>query len=184
MKQDLLGDLKLRRNDSNASVGGRPLIPYEGILKEVVKPRKGERSILPLLRDTILGAQSSTRSYVTLWLRWRTGLLAVVLWNQNRVDITKKQKQGRWPRGRVLKIVLRLLMTCYVFYFMGCAEKVSNLINHPVVGFFGTRVVGTRVQVLCGKKRTSLRKKSFRIKTFFSFLTSTRWNGLPAKMTR
>jgi hypothetical protein len=66
MKQDLLGYLKLRRNDSNASVGGRPLIPYEGSLKEVVKSRKGERSILPLLRDTILGAQSSTRSYVTL----------------------------------------------------------------------------------------------------------------------
>jgi hypothetical protein len=43
-------------------------------------------------------------------------------------------------------------MTCYVFYFMGCAEKVSNLINHPVVGFFGTRVGGTRVQVLFGKK--------------------------------
>ena len=37
MKQDLLGDLKLRRNGSNASVGGRALIPREGSLKEAVK---------------------------------------------------------------------------------------------------------------------------------------------------
>ena len=66
MKQDLLGDLKLRRNDSNASVGDRSLIPCEGSLKEVVKPRKGERSSLLLLRDTILGAQSSTSSCITL----------------------------------------------------------------------------------------------------------------------
>ena len=66
MKQDLLGDLKLRRNGSNASVGGRTLIPREGSLKEEVKPWKGERSSLLLLRDTILGAQSSTRSYITL----------------------------------------------------------------------------------------------------------------------
>ena len=66
MKQYLLGNLKLRRNDSNASVGGRALIPREGSLKEAVKPRKGERSSLLLLRDTILGAQSSTSSYITL----------------------------------------------------------------------------------------------------------------------
>ena len=66
MQKDLLSDLKLRRNGSNASVGGRALIPREGSLKEAVKPRKGERSSLLLLRDTILGAQSSTRFYVTL----------------------------------------------------------------------------------------------------------------------
>ena len=66
MKQYLLGDLKLRRNGSNASVGGGALIPREGSLKEAVKPRKGERSSLLLLRDTILGAQSSTSSYITL----------------------------------------------------------------------------------------------------------------------
>ena len=66
MKQDLLGDLKMRRNDSNTSVGGRSLIPCEGSLKESVKPWKGERIILLLMSDTILGDQSSTRSYVTL----------------------------------------------------------------------------------------------------------------------
>jgi hypothetical protein len=66
MKQDLFGDLKLRRNGSNAIVGGRSLIPCEGRLKETVKTLKGERSILLLLMDTILGVQSSTRSYVTL----------------------------------------------------------------------------------------------------------------------
>ena len=66
MQKDLLIDLKLRRNDSNASVGDRALIPREGSLKEAVKPRKGERSSLLLLRDTILGAQSSTRFYVNL----------------------------------------------------------------------------------------------------------------------
>jgi hypothetical protein len=34
------------------------------------------------------------------------------------------------------------------FYFMICVEKVSNLINHPVVCLFGTRVGGTRVKVV------------------------------------
>jgi hypothetical protein len=34
------------------------------------------------------------------------------------------------------------------FYFMCRAEKVSNLINHPVVCLFGNRVGGTRVKVV------------------------------------
>jgi hypothetical protein len=34
------------------------------------------------------------------------------------------------------------------FNLMCCAEKVSNLINHPVVCLFGTRVDGTRVKVV------------------------------------
>ena len=66
MKQDLLGDLKLCRDGSNTSIGGRALIPRKGILKEAVELRKGERSSLLLLRDTILGAQSGTSSYITL----------------------------------------------------------------------------------------------------------------------
>ena len=61
MKQDLLGDLKLRRNGSNASVGGRTLIPREGSLKETVKPWKGERSSLLLLRNTIPRAPMGKR---------------------------------------------------------------------------------------------------------------------------
>jgi hypothetical protein len=66
MTQYLLGDLNLRWNDSNPSVGGGALIPRERSLKEAVKLRKMERSSLLLLRNTILGAQSSIRSYITL----------------------------------------------------------------------------------------------------------------------
>jgi hypothetical protein len=40
----LLGDLKLRWNDSNPSVGGGVLIPREGNLKETVKKEKGAAS--------------------------------------------------------------------------------------------------------------------------------------------
>ncbi len=29
------------------------------------------------------------------------------------------------------------------FYFVGCAKEVINLINHPIVSLFGTRVGGT-----------------------------------------
>jgi hypothetical protein len=36
MKQYLLGNLKLRRNDSNARVGGGALIPRKGSLVEAV----------------------------------------------------------------------------------------------------------------------------------------------------
>jgi hypothetical protein len=34
------------------------------------------------------------------------------------------------------------------FYCMCGVEKVSDLINHPVVCLFDTRVVGTRVKVV------------------------------------
>ena len=34
------------------------------------------------------------------------------------------------------------------FHFVCCAKKVSELINHPVVCLFGTRVGGTRVKVV------------------------------------
>jgi hypothetical protein len=63
VKQDLLGDLKLRRDDSNTSSGDRGLVPH---LKEAVEMWKGQRNSLLLLRDTILGAQSSTNSCVDL----------------------------------------------------------------------------------------------------------------------
>ena len=36
MKQDLFSNLKLRRNDSNISIGGRALIPHKGSLNEAV----------------------------------------------------------------------------------------------------------------------------------------------------
>ena len=60
MKQDLFSNLKLRRNDSNISIGGRGLIPHKGILKEAVKLRKYESNSLLLLRDTILRVESTT----------------------------------------------------------------------------------------------------------------------------
>ena len=34
------------------------------------------------------------------------------------------------------------------FYFVGCTKEVSNLINHPVVSLFGSRVNGTGVDVV------------------------------------
>ena len=66
MKQDFLGDLKLCRDDGNTSSGDRALVPRKRSLKEAVEVWKGQRSSLLLLRDTILGAQSSTSSCVEL----------------------------------------------------------------------------------------------------------------------
>ena len=34
------------------------------------------------------------------------------------------------------------------FYFVGCAKEVTNLINHPVVILFGSRVNGTGVNMI------------------------------------
>ena len=66
MKQDLFSNLKLRRNDSNISIGGRALIPHKGSLDESVELWKHEANSLLLLRDTILGARSRTSPYVNL----------------------------------------------------------------------------------------------------------------------
>jgi hypothetical protein len=66
MNQDLFSNLRLRRNDSNISFGGRSLIPHKGSLNEVVELRELESSSLLLLRYTILGAESSTSPYVDL----------------------------------------------------------------------------------------------------------------------
>jgi hypothetical protein len=66
MKQDLFSNLKLRRNDSSISIGARVLIPHKGSLNEAVKMWYNERSSLLLLRDTILGAESSTSPCVDL----------------------------------------------------------------------------------------------------------------------
>jgi hypothetical protein len=66
MKQDLFSNLRLRRNDSNISIGDRVLIPHKGNLNEAVELRELESSSLLLLRYTILGAESSTRPCVDL----------------------------------------------------------------------------------------------------------------------
>jgi hypothetical protein len=66
MKQDLFSNLKLRRNDSNITIGGRALIPHKGNLDEVVELRELEAISLLLLRNTILGARSRTSPYVNL----------------------------------------------------------------------------------------------------------------------
>jgi hypothetical protein len=68
MKQDLFSKLKLRRNGSNISIGGRALIPHKGSLNEAVKLRNNEASSL-LLRDTILGVLSGpARTFFFLFL--------------------------------------------------------------------------------------------------------------------
>ncbi len=33
-------------------------------------------------------------------------------------------------------------------YFVGCAKEVSNLINHPVMNLFGSRVIGTGANMI------------------------------------
>ena len=62
----LLGDPTLCGDGSNVSTGGRALIPHKGSLNEAVKMWYNERSSLLLLRDTILGAESSTSPCVDL----------------------------------------------------------------------------------------------------------------------
>jgi len=55
----------LSGDDSN-SIGGRALTPHKGSLKEAVKLRDGEGSSLLLLRDTVLGAESTTSPNIDL----------------------------------------------------------------------------------------------------------------------
>jgi hypothetical protein len=89
----LLGDPTLSGDGSNNSIGGRALIPHKGILKESVKLRDGEARSLLLLRDTVLGAESTTNPNIDLRLRRR--LFAIILGEKLGVDVTEKQKQGR-----------------------------------------------------------------------------------------
>jgi len=63
MTQYLLGDLKLRWNGSNPSVGGGALFPRERSLKEAVKLRKG-KSLSPKPREGSLGITSSSTSSI------------------------------------------------------------------------------------------------------------------------
>jgi hypothetical protein len=43
---------------------------------------------------------------MSLWLRRCTDLLKVIVGENLGVDVTEDQKRGRWPWGRVLKIIL------------------------------------------------------------------------------
>jgi hypothetical protein len=81
------------RGWQNSSVGGRALIPHKGSLKEAVKLRDGEGRSLLLLRDTVLGAESTTSPNIDLPLRRR--LFAIILGEKLGVDVTEKQKRGR-----------------------------------------------------------------------------------------
>ncbi len=56
--EDLKGDPILGRNDSNSNIGS-VLTPHSGLM-EAVELRNGERSVLLLMRDTVLGAESTT----------------------------------------------------------------------------------------------------------------------------
>ena len=55
----------------------------------------GDGCVLLLLRDTVLGAESTTRPYMNLGLRRWTSLLIVTLGKKFGVDVTEKQKRGR-----------------------------------------------------------------------------------------
>jgi hypothetical protein len=96
----LFGDPMLWGDGSNNSIGGRALIPHKGNLNEEVKLWDGEARNLLLLRDTVLGAESTTSPNIDLRLRRR--LFAIILGEKLVVDVTEKQKRGRWQRRRVL----------------------------------------------------------------------------------
>jgi hypothetical protein len=57
--EDLKGDPILCRDDSNSN-DGIVSSPHNGSLMEVVELRNGEGIILLLLRDTVLGVESTT----------------------------------------------------------------------------------------------------------------------------
>ncbi len=76
---------------------------------------------LLLLRDTVLGAASTTSPNIDLWLRRH--LFAIIYGQNLGVDVTEEQKRGRWPRGRVLKIILRQPQ---VLTFLGESTKPSH----------------------------------------------------------
>jgi hypothetical protein len=81
------------RGSQQSSVGGRALIPHKGSLKEAVKLRDREARSLLLLRDTVLGAESTTSPNIDLRLRRR--LFAIILGEKLGVDVTEKQQRGR-----------------------------------------------------------------------------------------
>jgi hypothetical protein len=69
------------------------VIPHKGSLKEAVKLPAGEGRSLLLLRDTVLGAESTTSPNIDLRLRRR--LFAIILGEKLGVDVTEKQQRGR-----------------------------------------------------------------------------------------
>ncbi len=66
----------------------------------------------------------------------------------NRYSKGRLLGSGLWGGLEHLKIETMLILTTCCFKLMRCAKKVSNLINHPVVCLFGTRVGGTRDKVV------------------------------------
>jgi hypothetical protein len=86
--EDLKGDPILCRDVSNSNVGSI-LSPHNGSLMEAVKLRNEEGSTLLLLRDTVLGAESTTSPYMSLGRRRRTALLTVILGKKLGVDVTE-----------------------------------------------------------------------------------------------
>ena len=92
--EDLVCQPILCRDGSNSNVG-IVLSPHNGRLMEVVDLRNEEGNILLILRDTVLGAESTTRPYMSLGLRRSTHLLAVILGKKLGVDVTEEKKRGR-----------------------------------------------------------------------------------------
>ncbi len=101
----------VRRTESSTVVTtwyrnvGIVLIPHSVSLMDSVELWKWEGCVILLLRVTVLGAESIITPYMSLWL-WQY-ILTIVLIENFGVDVTEEQKRGRWPRGRVLKIILR-----------------------------------------------------------------------------
>jgi hypothetical protein len=62
---------------------------------ETVDIRNEQGSILLLMRDNVLGAESTTSPYMSLGLTWNTVLRTVILGQKVGVDVTEKKKWGR-----------------------------------------------------------------------------------------
>ena len=84
--EDLKGDPILCRDGSNSNVGS-VLTPHNGLM-EAVELQNGERSVLLLLRDPVLGAESTTSPC-------RSPLLTIIVGEKLGVDGTEEQKRGR-----------------------------------------------------------------------------------------
>ena len=59
-----------------------------------------------MMRDTVLGVESTTRPYLNLLLRRYTSLLTGILGKKIGVDVTEEQNRGRGLCGGVLEVVL------------------------------------------------------------------------------
>jgi hypothetical protein len=74
----------------------RKCYPYLSIWR-VILCWDVERNVLLLLRDTVLGDESTTSPNLRLWLRRCTGRLTDIVSDNLGVDVTEEEKRGWWP---------------------------------------------------------------------------------------